>query len=80
MTGEYTYDEYTLARSKRAQSTSQKTPRVETGPGVVGGISALLAAAGLTLLVPAVVLLVGAPLALAVRAVVEALGWLLGWV
>ena len=43
-------------------------------------LASLAGAAGIALLVPFVILLVGSPVALAVRGIADAIGWLLGWI
>jgi hypothetical protein len=52
-----------------------------TRPATAGrflkGLVSLAGAAGIALLVPVAILLIGMPIALAVRGVVEAAGWLL---
>jgi hypothetical protein len=44
------------------------------------GLTSLAGAAGIALLVPLVILVIGTPIALAVRGVVESAGWLMGLV
>jgi hypothetical protein len=48
-----------------------------TGRTFLQGLASLAGAAGIALLVPFVILLIGLPVALAVGAVAEAIGWLL---
>lgn len=43
---------------------------------VVQALTSLAAATGIALLVPFAILLVGSPVALAVRALIDAIGWL----
>jgi len=49
-------------------------------PTFLQGVASLTGAAGIVLVVPFVILLVGLPVALSVRGLVEALGWLLALV
>ena len=49
----------------------------DTGRPFLRALASLAGAAGLALLVPVVILLVGVPVALAARGIVEAIGWLL---
>jgi hypothetical protein len=46
------------------------------GPTFVSGLLSLAGAAGIALLVPVVVLVIGTPIALALRAVVEVASWM----
>ena len=49
----------------------------DTGRPFLRGLASLAGAAGIALLVPFVIVFVGSPLALAVRGIAEAIGWLL---
>jgi hypothetical protein len=49
----------------------------DTGRPFLRALASLAGAAGIALLVPFVILLVGLPVALVVRGVAEAVGWLL---
>lgn len=49
----------------------------DTGRPFLRALASLAGAAGIALLVPFVILLVGSPVALAVRGIAEAIGWLL---
>ena len=44
----------------------------------IGALTSLAGVAGIALLVPFVILLIGMPVALAVRGLLEAIGWLFG--
>ena len=63
------------AVAKPAQQTV--TVHAAEGPTWGQGIMAMAAASGLSLLFPVAVLVIGAPIALAVRGVVELIEWLL---
>ena len=62
------------------QATIATEDRAVTRPGRTFGqtLLALAGATGIVLLAPVAILLVGLPVVLAVRGVVEGIGWLLG--
>ena len=61
-----------MARPGPVRRTGERT--------FIDGVTSFAAASGLVLLVPFVVLLVGVPIALVVRGLLEAFRWLLGFV
>ena len=61
-----------MARPRPVRRTGERT--------FIDGVTSLAAASGLVLLVPVVVLLVGVPIALVARGLLEAFSWLLGFV
>lgn len=67
-----------IVRPRPAAHTSGPRPRVDTGVTFVDALTSLATACGIVMLVPLVILLIGIPMALAVRAIVEAIGWLAG--
>ena len=69
----------TTERPWAAATAAQPTAAAHAarGPGWRQGIVAMAAASGLSFLFPVAVLLIGTPLALAVRGLVEIVAWLL---
>ena len=76
--------EETVPRAPRSQPATGGAPYVSEVPRVertfVDGIVSLAAAAGLVLLVPFAILLVGLPIALLVRGLLEVVGSLLAFI
>lgn len=72
------------AQSERADASAGGTrarvivSRPETDRTFVDGLISLAGAAGIALLVPLVILLIGMPVALTVRGLLEVTGWLFG--
>jgi hypothetical protein len=60
----------------RPRNESSAEPRRAGSPTFVDGASSLAGAGGIVLLIPFVILLIGAPIALAVRGLIEAIDWL----
>jgi hypothetical protein len=78
---EATNDESVAPHDSRAALVSEEVIALSrpatNGARFVKGVVSLAAAAGIALLVPLVILLIGTPIALAVRGVVAAASWVL---
>ena len=66
------------SRAPTAESEVLEGSRPIADRTFLQGLVSLVGAVGIALLVPIAILLIGLPLALAVRGVVEAIGWLFG--
>jgi hypothetical protein len=69
-----------LSTSRWAAGRTEQPAAVDhirSGPGWLQGVSTMAAASGLSFIFPVAILLIGTPLALAVRGIVELLQWLL---